>query len=84
MSIRRANRVTSSFGSKASQVTGQDVAELGTKRPNDQRLMAAAQSGRSLEHPETSAFATGAVLSILKRTTAGGRAQTESTPLTLS
>jgi hypothetical protein len=30
------------------------------------------QSGRSLEHPETSAFAT------------EGRAQTESTPLTLS
>jgi hypothetical protein len=34
MSIRRANYVTPSFGSKASKVTGQDVAELGTKRPN--------------------------------------------------
>jgi len=41
MSIRRANYVTSGFGSKALQVTGQDVAELGTKRPNDQRPMAA-------------------------------------------
>jgi hypothetical protein len=51
MSIRRANYVTSGFGSKASQVTGQDVAELETKRPNDQRLMAAnALSGHSLEH----------------------------------
>jgi hypothetical protein len=38
-------RVTSSFGSKASQVTGQDVAELGSKRPNDQRLMAANVEG---------------------------------------
>jgi hypothetical protein len=52
MSIRRADRVTSSFGSKASQVTGQDVAELGTKRPNDQRLMAP-QSGRLVDVAQT-------------------------------
>ena len=39
-----ANCVTSGFGSKASQVTGQDVTELGTKGPSDQRLWREAAS----------------------------------------